>query len=144
MGGQLVMEIYQFVFIGLWLILATIVFQAMVMISAHRAEKGYKVGKIDPDLGQESFFFRSYRTFWNSLENIIPILGMALVGILAGYSPFKLGIVIWIYAISRIIHMLLYYYIATEQNPSPRSLFYIFGLFATLYLIVDLGIFLIF
>ena len=138
------MEIYQFVFIGLWLILATIVFQAMVMVRAHRAEKGYKVGKIDPDLGQESFFFRSYRTFWNSLENIIPILGMALVGILAGYSPFKLGIVIWIYAISRIIHMLLYYYIATEQNPSPRSLFYIFGLFATLFLIVDLGIFLIF
>ena len=138
------MEIYQFVFIGLWLILSTIVVQAMVMVSAHRAEKGYKVGKIDPDLGQESFFFRSYRTFWNSLENIIPILGMALVGILAGYSPFKLGIVIWIYAISRIIHMLLYYYIATEQNPSPRSLFYIFGLFATLFLIVDLGIFLIF
>ena len=80
------MEIYQFVFIGLWLILATIFFQAMVMISAHRAEKGYKVGKIDPDLGQESFFFRSYRTFWNSLENIVPILGMITVAILAGYS----------------------------------------------------------
>ena len=53
------MEIYQLVFIGLWLILATIVFQAMVMVSAHRAEKGYKVGKIDPDLGQESLFFSS-------------------------------------------------------------------------------------
>jgi len=138
------MEIYQLVFIGLWLILATIVFQAMVMVSAHRAEKGYKVGKIDPDLGQESFFFRSYRTFWNSLENIIPILGMITVAILAGYSPYKLGIITWIYAISRIIHMLLYYYIATEKNPSPRSYFYGFGLIATLYLLVDLGIFLIF
>ena len=138
------MEIYQFVFIGLWLILATIVFQAMVMVSAHRAEKGYKVGKIDPDLGQESFFFRSYRTFWNSLENIVPILGMSIVAILAGYSAFKLSIVIWIYAISRIIHMILYYFIATEKNPSPRSLFWVLGLLATIYLVVDFGIFLIF
>ena len=114
------------------------------MVGAHRAEKDYKVGKIDPNLGQESFFFRSHRAFWNSLENIIPILGMAIVAIMSGYSPFKLGIVTWIYAISRIIHMLLYYYIATEENPSPRSYFYGFGLLATLYLIVDLGIFLIF
>ena len=118
------MESYLFVFIGAWLILATIVFQAMIMVSAHRAEKGYKVGKIDPDLGQESFFFRSYRTFWNSLENIIPILGMITVAILAGYSPFKLGIITWIYAISRIINLLLYYYIATEKNPSPSSYVY--------------------
>ena len=138
------MEIYQAVFIGLWLILTTILIQAMIMVGAHRAEKDYKVGKIDPNLGQESFFFRSHRAFWNSLENIIPFLGISLVAILAGYSSFKLGIVVWIYAISRIIHMLLYYYIATEKNPSPRSYFYGFGLLATLYLIVDLGIFLIF
>ena len=129
------MEIYQIVFIGLWLILTTIVIQAMIMVGAHRAEKDYKVGKIDPNLGQESFFFRSHRAFWNSLENIIPFLGMSIVAILSGYSSFKLGIVVWIYAISRIIHMLLYYYIATEKNPSPRSYFYGFGLLATLYLI---------
>ena len=134
------MEIYQITFIGLWLILATIVLQAMIMVRAHRAEKDYKVGKIDPNLGQESFFFRSHRAFWNSLENIIPFLGMSIIAILAGYSSFKLGIVVWIYAIS----MLLYYYIATEKNPSPRSYFYGFGLIATLYLLVDLGIFLIF
>ena len=66
------------------------------------AEKGYKVGKIDPDLGQESFFFRSYRTYWNSLENIIPILGMITVAILAGYSPFKLGIITWILSLIHI------------------------------------------
>ena len=50
------MEIYQITFIGLWLILATIVLQAMIMVGAHRAEKDYEVGKIDPNLGQESFF----------------------------------------------------------------------------------------
>ena len=137
------MEIYQTVFIGLWLIFVTIIFQAMVMVGAHRAEKGYKVGKINPDLGQESFFFRSHRAFWNSLENIIPFLGMSIVAILAGYSPFKLGIITWIYAISRIVHMLLYYFISTEKNPSPRSYFYGFGLLATLFLTVDLGIYLI-
>ena len=140
------MEIYQTAFIGLWFVLLTIVFQAMVMVGADkkRLEKGYKIGVIDPSLGQKSFLFRSYRTFWNSLENIVPILGMSIVAILAGYSAFKLSIVIWIYAISRIIHMILYYFIATEKNPSPRSLFWILGLLATIYLVVDFGIFLIF
>ena len=140
------MEIYQTVFIGLWVVLATIVFQAMVMVGADkkRLEKGYKIGVIDPSLGQKSFLFRSYRTFWNSLENIIPILGMSIVAILAGYSAFKLSIVIWIYAISRIIHMILYYFIATEKNPRPRSLFWVLGLLATIYLVVDFGILLIF
>jgi uncharacterized MAPEG superfamily protein len=118
----------------------------MVMVGADkkRLEKGYKIGVIDPSLGQKSFLFRSYRTFWNSLENIVPILGMSIVAILAGYSAFKLSIVIWIYAISRIIHMILYYFIATEKNPSPRSLFWVLGLLATIYLVVDFGIFLIF
>ena len=140
------MEIYQTVFIGLWVVFATIVFQAMVMVGADkkRLEKGYKIGVIDPSLGQKSFLFRSYRTFWNSLENIVPILGTSIVAIFAGYSAFKLSIVIWIYAISRIIHMILYYVIATEKNPSPRSLFWVLGLLATIYLVVDFGIFLIF
>lgn len=140
------MEIYQTVFIGLWVVFATIVFQLMVMVGADkkRLEKGYKIGVIDPSLGQKSFLFRSYRTFWNSLENIVPILGVSIVAILAGYSAFKLSIVIWIYAISRIIHMILYYFIATEKNPSPRSLFWVLGLLATIYLVVDFGIFLIF
>ena len=140
------MEIYQTAFIGLWFVLLTIVFQAMVTVGADkkRLEKGYKIGVIDPSLGQKSFLFRSYRTFWNSLENIVPILGMSIVAILAGYSAFKLSIVIWIYAISRIIHMILYYFIATEKNPSPRSLFWVLGLLATIYLVVDFGIFLIF
>tara|TARA_B100000886_G_C20381348_1_gene474059 strand:+ start:678 stop:1100 length:423 start_codon:yes stop_codon:yes gene_type:complete len=140
------MEIYQTAFIGLWFVLLTIVFQAMVMVGADkkRLEKDYKIGVIDPSLGQKSFLFRSYRTFWNSLENIVPILGMSIVAILAGYSAFKLSIVIWIYAISRIIHMILYYFIATEKNPSPRSLFWVLGLLATIYLVVDFGIFLIF
>lgn len=138
------MEIYNSVFIGLWLILVTIVFQAFIMTLAHRAEKGSKIGKINPNLGQESFVFRSYRTFWNSLENIIPILGITMIAILTGYSASQLSMIVWIYAISRIIHMLSYYLVATENKLSLKSVFYVAGLFATLYLFVDLGNFLIF
>tara|TARA_B100001093_G_scaffold475458_1_gene501046 strand:+ start:473 stop:889 length:417 start_codon:yes stop_codon:yes gene_type:complete len=137
------LEIYQSVFIGLWVILSTIIIQALILVGAHRAQPGYRVGVIDPNLGQESFFFRSHRAFWNSLENIVPLLGMSLIAILSGYDIEKLNLVIWIYAISRIIHMILYYLIVTDKNPSLRSLFWISGLFANIYLMVDLGLFLI-
>ena len=36
--------------------------------------------------------------------------------------------------ISRIIHMILYYKIATNKNPSPRSIFWAIGFLRTLYL----------
>mgnify|MGYP001177064301 CR=1 FL=1 len=137
------LEIYQSVYIGLWVILSMIIIQALILVGAHRAQPGYRVGVIDPNLGQESFFFRSHRAFWNSLENIVPLLGMSLIAILSGYDVEKLNLVIWIYAASRMIHMILYYSIATDKNPSLRSLFWISGLFANIYLMVDLGLFLI-
>jgi len=117
-------EEYQSTLLGLWLILTTILFQAMVAIRFHRSQKGgYKVGIIKPELGQSSIVFRSHRTFHNSLENIIPFFGMVVLGVLSEYSASKLAIVTWIYATTRIIHMVLYYKIVTEKNPSPRSLF---------------------
>ena len=137
------LETYQSVFVGLWLILSTIIIQSIILIIAHRKQKGYKVGVMDPALGQESFLFRSYRTFWNSLENIVPMFGMVLVAILAGYEVEALNLLVWIYAISRIIHMLFYYFIATNKNPSARSIFYVSGFLANLYLMLDLGVFLI-
>ena len=137
------MDEYQHVYTGLWLILSTIIIQAIILIRAHRRYKGYKVGVMDASLGQDSFLFRAYRTFWNSLENIVPILGMTIIAILAGYDANGLKIIVWIYAISRIIHMLLYYIVATDKNPSIRNIFYIIGFIANLYLMVDLGIFLI-
>ena len=137
------MEVYESVFIGLWLILSTIIIQAIVLIRSHRRHKGYKVGVIDPALGQESFLFRSYRAFWNSMENIVPMFGMALVAIFIGYDAETLNAIVWIYAISRIIHMFLYYFVATDKNPSIRSIFWGIGFFANLYLMIDLGIFLL-
>ena len=138
-------DVYHSSLLGIWLMLATMVIQAIVAVRVHRRQKGgYSPGIVNPELGQSSFVFRSHRTFQNTLENIVPILGMAFLGMFSSYDPLKLSIIIWVYALSRIAHMILYYKIATEKNPSPRSYFYGFGLLATLYLIVDLGIFLIF
>jgi len=137
------LETYQSVFFGLWLILTTIIIQAIILIRSHRKQKSYQVGVLDPTLGQESFLFRAYRVFWNSLENIIPFFGMALLAILSGYDSYVLSLIVWIYALARIIHMLLYYLIATDKNPSIRTIFYLIGFFANLYLMIDLGIFLI-
>jgi len=133
-------EVYQPVLLGLWLTLSIIIIQALVLVRAHRSEKGYKVGVIDPSLGQASFFFRAHRTFWNSLENIIPLFGMAILAMMAGYSPHKLSVVVWIYAVVRMIHMVIYYRVATDKNPSLRSIFWVIGLFTNIYLMVDLGI----
>jgi len=135
------LEEYQSVFLGLWLVLATIIVQAMVAIRVHRRQKGgYNVGIIKPELGQSSIVFRAHRTFQNSLENITPLMGMAIIAALSGYSSTKLTVVVWVYAIARIIHMVLYYKIATDKNPSPRSIFWAIGFLTNLYLMIDLGI----
>jgi uncharacterized MAPEG superfamily protein len=138
------LEEYQAVFLGLWLVLATIIVQAMVAIRVHRRQKGgYNVGIIKPELGQSSIVFRAHRTFQNSLENITPLIGMAIIAALSGYDSTKLTVVVWVYAIARIAHMVLYYKIATDKNPSPRSIFWAIGFLTNLYLMVDLGIHLI-
>lgn len=129
---------------GLWAVLATITVQALVAVAAHRRQKKVIPGIVDPKLGHESFVFRSDRTFRNSLENITPFFGLSLVAMLAGFSAERLAIVVWVFAVARLLHMILYYRIATEVNPSPRSYFYLIGVIATLYLIVDLGLFLLF
>ena len=134
-------EIYKPVFFALWVILATIFAQAVVLIVAHRMQKNYKVGVIDSSLGQQSFLFRSYRAFWNSVENVVLIFPLVIVGILIDYDSNRLGIITWVYAVSRIGHMLVYYFIATDRNPSLRSVFWLFGFFAMAYLIGDLGLF---
>ena len=79
-------EIYKLVFFALWVILTTIFAQAVVLIVAHRMQKNYKVGVIDASLGQQSFLFRSYRSFWNSVENVVLIFPFVIVGILIDYD----------------------------------------------------------
>ena len=137
------LETYTTSLIGLWLMLTTITLQAVIAAGAHRRQTKMVPGIVDPALSHDSFVFRSDRTFRNSLENIAPFFGLSVLAMIAGFSPDRLAIVIWVYALARLLHMILYYRIATEKNPSPRSYFYIIGLLATFYLIGDLGHFLI-
>ena len=136
-------ETYTTSLIGLWLVLTTITLQAVIATGAHRRQSKMVPGIVDPALSHDSFVFRSDRTFRNSLENIAPFFGLSVLAMIAGFSPDRLAIVIWVYALARLSHMILYYRIATEKNPSPRSYFYMIGLLATIYLIGDLGQFLI-
>ena len=136
-------ETYVLSLVGLWLILTTITLQAIIATGAHRRQSKMVPGIVDPALSHDSFVFRSDRTFRNSLENIAPFFGLSVLAMLAGFSPDRLAIAVWVYALARLLHMILYYRIATEKNPSPRSYFYAIGLLTTLYLIGDLGQFLI-
>ena len=56
-------EVYQYSLIGLWLILSTIIIQAMVAVRVHRRQKGgYMPGIVKTELDHSSIVFRTYRT----------------------------------------------------------------------------------
>ena len=126
---------YYYVIVAIWLIITTIIVQGFVATAAHRKQKSYVPGIVDEKLGHDSFVFRSHRTQQNSLENVIQLIIPALLAMFIGVDAFSLAIVVWIYAIVRIIHMALYYAISTEKNPSPRSYFYMIGLLSNVYLL---------
>ncbi|HEY7886423.1 MAG TPA: MAPEG family protein [Cellvibrionaceae bacterium] len=134
---------YNLAFGGILVILITVLAQAMIASFSKARQPGAVPGKIDENLSHNSFVFRSHRTFMNSLENLPLMLGTIFLAILANVNPLWTGICIWVFAISRIIHMLLYYVIATEKNPSPRSLFYGIALMANVALLTLIAITLI-
>jgi glutathione S-transferase len=127
---------YGSAFSGLFVVLLTLVVQFFVANTCKARLPNHIPGKIDPSLGHESFVYRAYRTMENSLENIGVFLGSAFLAILANVDPFWTGITIWVYALARIMHMILYYLISTEKNPSPRSYFYLLGLLANIVLLI--------
>ena len=123
--------VYSYSIAGLLVILATVFLQNIVAAVAHRKQSHYVPGKVSESLSHDSFVFRSHRTFHNSLENIHQFVIPALLCILLGAPTTVLAWLVWIYAAARIIHMTLYYAIATEKNPSPRSYFYMLGVLCT-------------
>ena len=125
---------------GLWVILITVMVQAIVASVAHRRQDHYVPGIVDPNLGHESFVFRSDRTLKNSLENLILMLATSLLAILTQVDVAWVTWCIWVYALARIMHMWLYYKISTEKNPSPRSYFYLIGLLASIVLLMKTGL----
>lgn len=135
-------EAYYLSFFGIWALLSLVVIEAIIAMGASRSQKKYTPGILNSDLGPESFVFRSDRAFKNSLENIIPFLGAALLSILLSMDPVRLSKLVIIYVLARYIYTAVYYSVATRKNPSLRSLFFSIGFIVTIIMLVDIGWFL--
>lgn len=129
-------NLYHLAFTGLFVILLTLLIQWFIASKTKASQPHAIPGKIDESLSHDSFVFRAHRTFMNSLENLPLMLGTAFMAILIGANALWTGILIWVFAVARILHMVLYYTIATEKNPSPRTLFFMVGLLANVALLV--------
>ena len=128
---------------GLLLMLFTMLLQTLIATGAHRKQAQYVPGVVSETLGHDSFVFRSHRTFRNSLENAPIMFATAVLAMLSGLGPTVLAATVWIFTIARILHMVLYYAIATEKNPSPRSFFYAIAMLTNLVLVGMIAVHLI-
>ena len=122
---------------GLLLILFTLIIQSFVAAMVKAKQPGAVPGKINPNLSHDSFVFRSNRCVVNSIENSVMMLGTVFLAIFANVNPKWIGIYTMTFAVARIIHMLLYYFIATEKNPSPRSYFYLIAFISNVALLLQ-------
>lgn len=127
---------YIFAYWGILVIILTVMVQWFVATTAKGSQPGAVPGKVDESLSHSSFVFRAHRTFMNSLENITVMLATSFLAILVGANALWTGLFIGVFAVCRIIHMALYYKIATETNPSPRSYFFLLGVLANMCLLV--------
>jgi uncharacterized MAPEG superfamily protein len=133
-------EEYSLALWGIFVILVTVLVQAIIASVSKASQPGAIPGKMDESLSHSSFVFRSNRTVMNSLENSPLMVAAAFLAIFAGANVSWTGILVWIFALARILHMVLYYAIATEKNPSPRSYFFLLGVVANIALLVFVGI----
>lgn len=127
---------YQSVLLPSVLVIFMVVLQSLIATVAHRKQTQYIPGIVKSELSHESFVFRSNRTFLNSLENVPVFLISVVFAMFVGVDVMSLANATWVYLVARVIHMALYYVIATEKNPSPRSYFYMIAIFAQLYVLV--------
>jgi len=134
------LENYNLAIWGILVILTTVLIQSIVAMVVKASQPNAIPGKIDNSLSHESFIFRAHRTLMNSLENITLMLGASIVAILIDASVLWTNLFIWTYAIARILHMILYYAISTEKNPSPRSYFFLIGLTSNIGILVLIAI----
>lgn len=125
---------YSVAFWGILTILLTVVIQGLVAATSKASQPGAIPGKIDTSLSHSSFVFRAHRTFANSLENITVMVATSFLAIFTEANILWTATLIWIMAISRILHMALYYFISTEKNPSPRSYFYLIAVITNIIL----------
>ncbi|VUD69354.1 hypothetical protein TDB9533_04721 [Thalassocella blandensis] len=128
----MIQEAYNASLWGITVIILLVIVQWAIATAVKAKQKGAIPGKIDSSLSHDSFVFRAHRTFMNTLENIPAMLGICFLALFIGTDPTWTAALIWIFVASRAIHMALYYAIATEKNPSPRTYFFLFGFLATL------------
>lgn len=125
--------------LGIFVIILTLLLQGLIAAFVKAKQPGAVPGKIPENLSHDSLVFRTHRTFLNSLENTPIMLATAFLALFSGVGGIWLAVCVWVYAVSRVLHMVLYYAISTEQNPSPRSWFYLTGLLANIALLVIIG-----
>lgn len=130
------LDVYTTAFQGIAALIALWLVQWFVASLTKASRPDAVPGKIDDSLSHDSFVFRAHRTFMNSLENLPVMFATAFLAVLVGADPFWTGLLIWVFVVARAVHMVLYYVIATERNPSPRSYFFMIGLAANLALLV--------
>ncbi|WP_404399940.1 MAPEG family protein [Idiomarina seosinensis] len=116
-------------------IIATVIFQWLVASGSKAGQKGAIPGKAPEELSHQNFVFRAWRTHQNSLENLSPMLGTVVLAIFAGVDPRWTASLTAVFAVARLAHMVLYYVIATNKNPSPRSYFFMVGFTANVVLL---------
>ncbi|MBY6063990.1 MAPEG family protein [Pseudidiomarina sediminum] len=121
---------------GLWVIIVTLMVQWAVAAAVKAKQPGAVPGKVPEGISHNSLVFRTHRTFMNSLENVPMFLASVFLALFAGVSSAWLGYWVVLFAVARIIHMVLYYAIATEKNPSPRSWFFVLGAIANIAVLV--------
>ncbi|WP_018417282.1 MAPEG family protein [Teredinibacter turnerae] len=126
--------------VSLWFIIVTVVVQSVVAATVKARQPGAVPGKMPENLSHDSFVFRAQRTFMNSLENTPLMLATGLLALVLQINGMWTGVLLAVYAVARILHMALYYGIATERNPSPRSYFFLIGLLANMVLLGVIGV----
>lgn len=133
-------EVAYSAYLAFYLYLLMVLVQWMVATLSKAKQPEAVPGKINHELSHGSFVFRAHRTFHNTIENSALFIGTVLFAFVLNYQSLWFAIGVWTYVVARLVHMLLYYGIATEKNPSPRSYFFLIGLLANVFMLVMIGI----
>jgi len=127
-------------YLGFYLYLVMVLVQWAVATYSKAKQPNAIPGKMDENLSHDSFIFRAHRTYHNTLENSTLFVITVLFAFVLNFQSPIFAICVWVYVASRIIHMVLYYAIATEKNPSPRSYFFLMGVIANVIMLVLIGL----
>ena len=133
---QTVFEPYFSALLGVGFLLLLVLVQWVIASRFKASQAGAIPGKPPQNLSHQDFTFRAWRTHQNTLENLGTMLGASFFAIVVDAGTGLVAALVWTMVVARVIHMILYYVIATDKNPSPRSYFFIIGWLANLGLVI--------